>query len=290
MNRRAELQELDEFLTELNGEPLLYKHSATYEGSEWVEAGKCHTYYPIQRKLGARECVFDLDHVSRAAMVQIPKWLDAIDFKYQAWQTSADGMHIHFWTEVEGKERKKVLVEEMSKKFEERFGVKNDLGPMGHGHIRTEGSVHPEKGTTKTLLSSNLRRLFFINDLTPSVREKVFKFEPSDPSKLISNAGERDGKCPTCMKYILGHRFADGKKRLMFCVASWYKGSGLDDKAAAKKTWEWCQSQGSFINYSKVWATIHSSNGTVGCRFRHSLLEEIGVDMEHCKWEEVKKC
>lgn len=288
MNRRAELQELDEFLTELNGEPLLFKHSDTYESNLWVTADKCHTYYPIQRKLGKKECVFDLDHVSKAAMSQIPKWLEAIDFKFQAWQSSDDGMHIHFWTEIEGKEQKKLLVQEMARRLEERFGVKNDLGPMGHGHIRTEYSVHPRKLTTKILITSNLTRLFYINDVSPSIKEKVLKMKVSDPSELKSNSGERDGKCPTCMKYILGHRFADGRKRMMFVVASWYKGSGLDDKAAAKKTWEWCQSQGHFTHYSKVWATVNSSNGTVGCRYRHSLLEEIGVDMTKCEWE-VKK-
>lgn len=288
-NERIRLKELDEFLCALNGEPLLFKHSNNYESKDWVYVNKCCTFYPVQRKLGTKECVFDLDHVSPAAMKQIPLWLESIGFKFQAWKTSTDGMHIHFWTPIEGKFRKKTLVQELSKKIEEMFNVKNDLGPMGHNHIRTEWSKHPRKGTVKVPLSGALSRLFFENDIDSTTREKVFKSEPSDPSKLKSNSGVRDGKCPTCIKYIMSHQFVDGRQRLMFVVASWFKSScNGDDKEATRLTWEWIKSQNIMIPYSKVWSTVKSSNGTVGCRYRHDLLEELGIDMSHCSWEKIK--
>ncbi len=88
---------------------------------------------------------------------------------------------------------------------------------------------------------------------------------------------------------ILDGVFSDGTKRLMFCVASHYVATlGKENrKEAVKATWEWVKRQESnSVSSGSVWASVHSSNGTVGCNLRHDLLEEQGIDIgDDCKWE-----
>jgi hypothetical protein len=260
----------------------LYKNSKSYESSDWRDYKDLTEPQPVQRKLTLHECVFDLDHVAPIHFESIPEWLKITGLKFIAWKSGHEGIHIHFWTDIHGKYQKKQLVEIMARKIEERFGVKNDLGPMGHQHIRAEYSYHPQKGYQKVLLFDNLNELFPINHIPVELKSQI---DAIDTAPVKGKVGMRNGCSPTCIKYILSHQFADGRNRLLFAVVSWFKANGLSDQEVFDKAYEWSKRQGGRLYPRFIWATIRSNNGTVGCTYRHAVLEELGVDMSKCKWE-----
>jgi hypothetical protein len=105
-----------------NGVEPSFKNSDSYIGRDWRNAEDCDTY-PIQRKLTAHECVFDYDNISASQMLAITSWMKGNDFKFEAWLTGPDGIHIHFWTDITGLNRKKILTEVMSEKIKELTGT-----------------------------------------------------------------------------------------------------------------------------------------------------------------------
>ena len=264
------------------GERPLYKNSQVYNSPDWRDWNDLTVDYPVQRKLTRGECVFDLDHVSEVQKSLIPMWLKETGLKFEAWESGPEGLHIHFWTDVYGKHQKKKLVQILSKKVEEIFGVKNDLGPMGHGHIRTENSFHPKKGYQKKFLMSTINIIIPINEISADIRALL---PHCDIKPFRGKNRAENGKMPKCMKYILSHQFADGRERLLFVIASWYKANGVDDKDNVALCSEWATTNSKFISQRKIWSTVKSSNGTVGCNYRHNLLEELGVDIGECKYE-----
>jgi len=275
-------------LADIDGLPA-FKNSAVYNSPDWREwndlsAGfKFGGVFPVQRKLTAHECVFDLDHVSTYHMTAIPRYLKETGLKFIAWKSGPDGMHVHFWVNMTGKHQKKALVTYMAERMETMFGVKNDLGPMGHGCIRTEFSVHPVKGYQKEHLMTNLSVLFPINELPAKLIEKVEGLDLSDTLKASRNA-ERDGKCPQCVKYILSHKFSDGRERLLFSIVSWYNACGYTESEIYSHVKAWCAEQNYTISRGALWSKIKSSSGGVGCTWRHAVLEELGVDMSKCRY------
>ena len=277
------LEQTREKLFEIDNEEPKFKNYCSYIGKDWRKAADC-TVYPAQRRLTRRECVFDFDNISALQMLSICQWMKSSDFKFEAWMSSPKGIHVHFWTDITGLNRKKILTEVMSEKIKELFKVENDIGPMSQNMIRTEGANHPTKGHKKILFMSNLSTLFPINDINSSVREKVQSLGLISAPNEVSNSGLSHGRCRTCMKTILDGTFTDCRKRLMFTVASHYIAVGLDKKEAAEKTWEWAKRQGG-IHYNDVYASVHSSSGKVGCYTRHKLLEEVGIDATDCRWE-----
>jgi len=277
-------EESEELLQELNKEPSLYNDSQVYNHQDWKHLEDCTLKFPIQRKLGKYECVFDLDDVSEWNIQMIPKWLKEIGFKFIAWQSGTYGLHIHFWINIYGKEAKKKAVELMAKNIEEKFGVKNDLGPMGHGHIRAEFSVHPTKGYRKTHILTNLSTLFYINELSHSMRKKVSNLTSYEPLST-HNSVSKDGKVPKCIRYMQSNMFSDGRERIIFSLISFYKASGLDEHEILTKIQNWCNNQNYSISDGQILSKIKSSQGQVGCRFRHTLLEELGHDIGECDWK-----
>lgn len=275
--------ELLKTLDDIDGLPL-FKNSRIYESNDWREFSSLTTDAPVQRKLTAHECVFDLDHVAPIHFETIPQFLTESAFKYIAWKSGPEGMHIHFWTNITGKEAKKKLTELMAQKLEEIFGVKNDLGPMGHGHIRCEFSFHPKKDYQKVFLRANLSTLFPFNDINPNLLQKVLSNDLKSPLKT-GKVTAVNGKIPTCMKFILENHFSDGRERLLFSLISWNKASGMTDDENYKSALEWCNKQNYKAGHRALWAKVKSSGGKVGCTYRHSILEEIGCDIGECKWE-----
>jgi len=98
-----------------------------------------------------------------------------------------------------------------------------------------------------------------------------------------SNSKLINGKMPKCMRYILSHQFSDGRQRMLFTIVSWYKANGYSDKDNVRFASEWARRQGLNIPTGKIWASVKSTNGSVGCNYRHGLLEEIGVDIGKCE-------
>lgn len=277
------LIEVEKLLQEITGVPSIYNDSTKYNHQNWTTLEYCQSDFPVQRKLTKFECVFDLDDVSEWNIQTIPRWLKEIGFKFIAWQSGPNGLHIHFWTDLSGKEAKKKITRLMAKNLEDKFGIKNDLGPMGHEHIRTEFSYHPVKGYQKTFIMSNISPLYSKNELSDEMKKKVADKTISLPTTNYNN-GIRDGKTPKCIRYILSNKFADGRERLIFTLVSWYKGSGLDDDQILTKIEEWCQSQDYYMSKNNILAKIRSSAGRVGCRYRHELLEELGHNIKDCTW------
>jgi hypothetical protein len=257
-------------------ENILYKNSLQYESSDWRTLDNLIIITPIQRKLFTSECVFDFDGISDTQLERIIGWLEFTGLKFSAWRSSETGVHIHYFTDVYGKEAKKQLVKHMSSKLEDKWGVENDSGPMGHDCIRAEYSIHPIKNYQKRLVFSNITIVNPINIIPDEIKAKITNYTPTEISGI---SGVKDGKSPKCMRYILSNTFSDGRKRLLFTVVSWYKGSGLTDKEVYDASYKWAKSQNLSISGRMIWAFIYSSNGTVGCRYRHNLLEELGVDI-----------
>lgn len=270
-------------LIEIDNEEPLFKNSYDYKSSDW-RAFNDLDQWPVQRKLTTHECVFDLDHLTPIQIQLIPNYLKETGLKFMAWQTSDSGLHIHFWVNLYGKHQKKALVKFMAQKLESTFGIKNDLGPMGHGHIRTEFSFHPQKLTCKTLLMSTMSDLFPQNELPPSLLQKVAGLTSSDAFKSVNNS-KLNGKSPMCIKYILNHKLHDGRERLLFAIISWFKANKLSEQEIFQRSYDWCKMQDYHISTSHIWAKIKTSTGQVGCSFRHQVLEELGVDMSCCKYE-----
>lgn len=258
-------------------ETILYKNSALYQSKDWRRLVQLDTY-PVQRKLCHNEIVLDYDSCPETMTNVLPRWLDANGLRFEAWSSSRNGLHIHLW--VTDADNKFWIAKDIARKVKQTLGLTCDFGPMQGNIIRTEGSTHPKKKYVKVQVFSNLSRLFFLNDLRPSGGHKVFNSGSTGASKSKPRAGQ----IPTCIKYILGHKFNDGRKRLMFTVASWYVAQGLDKKTATEKTWKWAKEQGG-ISWQEVYASVNSTQGRVGCTTRHQILEEIGVDMSDCKWE-----
>lgn len=269
-------------LANIDGLPQ-FKNAEVYASPEWEEWQDVTVKWPVQRKLTAHECVFDLDGVTPFHMTAIPRYLTETGLKFIAWKSGPEGMHVHFWVNVTGKHQKKALVTYMAQRMEQMFGVKNDLGPMGHGCIRTEFSYHPVKGYQKEHLMSNMGTLFPINELPAALVEKVSGMDLSD-TQMKTNNSERDGKCPQCVKYILSHKFSDGRERLLFSIISWYKACGLSESEIYTSARQWCTSQDYAISTGTLWSKIKSSSGGVGCTWRHAVLEELGVDMSKCRY------
>ena len=278
------VEESEELLQELNKEPSLYNDSKVYNEQNWKHLPDCTLKFPIQRKLGKYECVFDLDDVSEWNIQMIPKWLKEIGFKFIAWQSGTNGLHIHFWINLANKEAKKATVMLMAKNIETKFGIKNDSAPMGHGHIRTEFSIHPTKGYKKTHIMTNLTPLFYVNELSFKMKKKVANICSYEPQST-NNSMSKDGKTPKCIRYMLSNTFSDGRERIIFSLISWFKASGLDNFDILVKIKEWCEKQNYIISDNVINSKINSSQGRVGCRFRHQLLEDLGHDIGECDWK-----
>lgn len=267
----------------------LFKNSKGYNSKDWTEWHDC-SVYPIQRKLTKNECFFDLDKVHVDLVEPILKWLDIIEFKYSAYQTSRDGdicgLHIHFFTPVETKYGKIALVQILGHKIKELFNIENDIQPMKSGVTRTEYSMKGNKlNKMKILIRAKIDNVFPINELSPEMSKKVFDLASSLAQTRAPNVSTKGKKMRTCVRRILEGTFTDCRKRLMFCVASHYVSQkDLSKEEAIKLTWEWAKRQGG-IEYKDVVASVNSSQGRVGCNLRHALLEEVGQPIYNCKWE-----
>ena len=261
-----------------NGVPIIVKDAEVYESSNWVPYTQCQTKYPIQRKLLPTECVMDFDKVTDIQVTLITNYLKSTGIKFNAWKSSNTGMHVHFFCNVTNKYEKIELVHIVSSRVEELFGVKNDINPMRQEFIRCEYSYHPKKGTQKLPLYLGINPLFYVNSFPHEIMSIVAKNVPKldeNGRPIIKNLPKSLENPPKCVRYILSNRFTDGRKRLLFALAGWYKNL-IPDEEILKLLKEWAQKQDMNISDYKIRATIRSTNGTVGCRYRHLLLEELG--------------
>lgn len=271
-------------LSDINCAPIEVKDATVYESPKWVEYDKRFYKFPIQRRILKNECVLDFDKVTDITAEMIVKYMKETGMKFNAWRSSKNGLHIHFFTNVVGKFHKIKLVEIISSRIDELFGVKNDINPMRQEFIRCEYSVHPQKDEIKTPLWLGINPLFPENEIPYNILKVIEQnLTPlDDKGNLIVKSPQKSlENPPKCVKYILSNAFADGRKRLLFALASWYKNL-LPDEEILKILKTWAKRQGMIISDYKIRAIIRSTNGTAGCTYRHMLLEELGHDPQ-CK-------
>ena len=278
------LQEVQAFLNNI-GASVLYKNSYSYNCPDWREFEDLTVANPVQRKLAPNECVLDFDGIDDMTAQLLPQYLTDKGFRHITWRSSSTGIHVHFFTQYTSKSIKKAIVNMVAEPLERRFGLVNDIMPMGHGHIRCEWGFHPEKGEQKKFVASNIGTLFYENYIDAKDLPKVSSNQATSAQNgaLI---GTVKGKIPTCMKYILGTKLSDGKKRLFFAVVSWYKATGGSKDEVAALVRSWSEMQGQQWSVKQFNATWNSCAGSVGCKFRHQILEELGLDMSKCKIED----
>lgn len=271
-----------DFLTDVDENIVLFKNAEHYVSVDWRPFKFLDVCHPIQRKLTTRECVFDFDGVTDTQVDFIITQLTQFGLKFNAWRSSSNGLHVHFWTDVRGKMAKKSLVRLFAQKLETILGIKNDLQPMMQEMIRSEWSIHPKKGVEMILIHDNIPRIDPINIIPDEIKKKVIS-NYDDGISGRGLTGSRKGELPSCMRYIMSHKFTDGRKRLLFVVLSWFKGSGFSDGEVVDATYEWCVRQGLKVSKGHLRRILGSNTGSVGCRYRHELLETLGIDINCTK-------
>lgn len=277
---------INDLLDEILPADLEYKNSLDYASKDWRQAHDIDVTLPVQRRLANNELVFDFDHITDDTANILCNFCEGADIKYFAWKSGPEGLHIHMWLNYSySLELRKRIVEVLSQNITAFSGVQNDINPMRQGVIRAEWSVHPEKGYQKIPFRYNLNHLFYKNPVPSEILVKA-QAAQEEICTTSGRTGPRDGKVPTCMKYILSHMFADGRQRLLFAVTSWYKSQApeLNRDAAISKIMAWAQKQG-VHNLWQVPYMYDASEARCGCTYRHSVLEELGVDMPKCRWE-----
>lgn len=260
----------------VSGYTPLYKNSLQYECKDWREYEKLDVYPPVQRELCRNECVLDFDNVSAIDKQVICDYYKNAGLKFWAWESSESGLHIHFWVDIIGKQAKKKLVAELTRGARETLGIACDIQPMSHGVIRAEHSASPKHGFIKREFMQNLPVLNPINNLSPQMKQLVMTDEEA-AKHAVGRVGAKNGKAPKCVKYMLSHQFTDGRVRILFALISFWKASKVNDIDILSNATAWCQTQKYYYPKGKLIACIKSSNGRVGCAYRHSLLEELGV-------------
>lgn len=273
-----DMREFVEEMIEITGSEPEFKNSLDYASRDWRPYSELTVDYPIQRKLYSNECVLDLDKISKGLKMSICKWLDANGLKFTAWESSDEGLHIHFFCNYSSHEAKVEIVKRVGNNIYNHFNVQNDINPMRQEFIRAEFSFKPMRKAQKRLFYHNRPILFAINFFF-----NVPISAPNRPISNIKNSLDSQGRMPQCMRYILSHRFTDGRKRLLFVVASWYKANGYEDVVG--RSLDWARKQDLFIGKGTVESIVKSTNGQVGCSFRHQILEELGIDMSRCEYE-----
>lgn len=266
------------------GHPVMVKDSLCYESSKWAPHPNRAYEFPVQRKLLKNECVLDFDDVYDASAEIILNYLRSTGLKFNAWRSSDTGVHIHFFANVSGKYHKIQLVEIVASRLYELFGVKNDINPMRHEIIRCEYSMHPQKKRKKLPMWCGINPVFPDNIFPQEILNTIEKNVPpldENGYPIVKNAPKSLDNPPKCIKYIMTNRFVDGRKRLLFVLASWFKNL-VPDEEILEILKEWSTKQGMSIPTYKIRTTIKSTNGTAGCKYRHYVLEELGHD-PRCK-------
>ena len=266
-----------QFLHDIAEETILYKNSAQYESRDWLPLKMITVANPVQRKLLANECVFDFDNIDEEKANLICAWLKDAQLKFIAFMSSPTGLHVHFFCDIFKQDQKKTLVRIMSRKIEELFNIKNDINPMNQQFIRSELSIHPKKNVTKRQIFCNINQIDYINFIPIELKNQL-----SESMEYVgaSVSGSDKGLAPKCIKFITSNSFADGRMRLIFVLASWYIGSKKSKQETFTLLKTWCKKQNYNVSSSKLWATIACSEGRVGCRYRHELLEDLGFDVK----------
>jgi len=260
----------------LNNLKPLYLNSSDYSGKDWKLKEDCSVF--SNRKLCKYEIVVDFDNVSHDQKTQILTWFIKHNFLFVIYTSSETGLHLHFFSKYKNKFHKRKLLE----LIEQDLKIPIDSGPVMRGWIRAEDSVHPVKKTIKTLLYTNISKLaylsplFYTNELSYSTHKKVLSQSILGDEIILSPETET----PKSIRYMLSHKFTDGRSRIIFCLMSYWKDKGLDNNKIFENTKEWLRKQNYYIQDHKIWASIYSNKARVRDNYRLNLLNELGVDIK----------
>lgn len=259
---------------------VLYLESKDYSGKSWKVKSECK--YFSNRKVMPNELPLDFDDLKDfwGSYAKISKYFINKGYLFWIYQSGISGIHLHFFAyDITNKYQKKELI----LMIEKDLGIKIDYAPAYKGWIRAEDSVHPVKKFKKILLFTNvhpvayLDKRFYFNRLSVSITKKLSKMSFSEPT--IDNIPVEKDK-PRSIKFMQNNTFANGRKRILFCLISWWKSRGLSDAQVFSKSKDWINRQNYFISDLSIKASINSSNGTVRDKYRLELLEELGFSVE----------
>lgn len=271
----------------LEKEGVLYLNSKDYFSSDWRLKKDCEVY--SNRRLTKEEIVLDFDKLKDFILdkCKIIEFFATRNFKFWLYQSSNTGLHLHFFAKnVKNKYHKKRLIEIIEKKI----NLEIDKGPVMRNWIRADMTPHPRKGYYKHLIYTNvsesdcIHRLFYVNELDYSTRQKVFSVSTTGVPKGL----KKDLDNPKTIQIMETRKFIDGRKQILFCLASFYK-KKLGSTKTYEKLREWCDFQSYNIPDSHLRATIKSSRGIVRESFRSKLLQSLGINEDFvAKAETVK--
>lgn len=263
------MKEMKNWMTIINKLSPLYLNSLSYASNDWRQREDLTVSTPVQRQILPNEIVADFDCVVDGYVDERPKITDYFlkhNYKFALFRSSNTGVHVHFFANAKDKYNKFGIL----KLIEKDLGVKVDAQVVKRGIIRAENSYHPEKKMEKSLVYSNVSPFSYVNELPVEMLIKASDFKPK---RVIRHDS---GETPKCIKFIQSNSFSDGRQRLMFVLASWYKSQGVKEEDIYAHIKEWAKRQGMKSSRYNIKSVINSADGSMTCTGRHELLEELG--------------
>jgi hypothetical protein len=250
--------------------------------------------HPNHREVLPSELCLDLDYHSKDAtreeikeaqdktVEDIQKRLTNKKISYSLWKSGGTGYHFHiFFDELlnygkyERDEIKRLLLRDIC------YGYLTHHEGKAHVHltpmIQLE-NCRSRKGGMKSLKHSED---FGENQIEDSVLIK-YDVDKAMAQYTIKKIPITNGE-PDDIKYFLSNDMVntDGKKRVLFILASWYAQQGLTEDECYSKLCEWnSYTLRGYLFLKQIKGTVegvYKSKRRVSERYRRDLLKEIGV-------------
>lgn len=268
-----------------------YHHSPA---SKWVYAtvetrDKDLSYN--HRSILPNEVVLDLDAATEDENFSTLKKLSSrfveLGVKHSVWTTGGKGYHIHtFWSGMDHVAEPRCLKEKLFEWLTQGINGKFDRQLLGNHMVRLEGGKY-EKAYPREVFKHMVgrERDHFVENDIPEFIWKDYRAEVLSYA-LRSLKPRQDvpkGSMPECVKYLLSEKFKehrDGGQRAVFVLANWYHKMPDEELFALLKTFSQYNLREPLLDREIMSQIKRAKNHTgrrCGCRFRHSLLCEIGA-------------
>ena len=252
---------------------------------------------PNHREVLPAELCLDLDYHSKDAtseeveeaqkktLEEIKSRLNKKEISYTLWKSGGTGYHFHiFFDELmnygkyEREEIKRLLLRDIC------YGFLTHHDGQAHIHLTPMIQIEDRrsrKGGLKTMIKSED---FGLNQIDESVLMK-YDVDKAMAQYMVKSTPLTNGE-PADIKYFLSNDMAntDGKKRVLFILASWYAQQGLDANECYDKLCEWnSYTLRGYLFLKQIKATVegvYKSKRRVSQRYRNELLKEIGVKIK----------
>jgi len=268
-----------------------------------------HYATPNQRQILPDEVVFDIDvenhsleneDVGLKLANKILKRMEKEGVKASLWFSGGSGYHLHcFFPEMMkySKPHRKILRRLVLR----HFGI-GYLKPTHPAHvcmvpktlIQLENEIHRKNHGFKKWVGGYKPELTWDNKLPEWVLER-FERVKNKVWLRIKKPYLAVGGEPNCIKALLSNDFLDkkdGRKRVVFILASYYKRVGLSEREILQKLEDYNSYQlNNYLKESYLKSVAKTVNGSISCKYIKSFLSEfslLGV-CEGCKNKLVPK-